>query len=439
MNYSYKKLSDCEKLFEFYNSTKGEIPYWFDVDYDVWYQSMFQDTDYESTEFFHELNIYVAYEDSNMVGFIQFGIPNYIYKQNGEKSFDVKAGIIRNLYFDVENAECGFELVKLAEHYFDENSVEKKFAFFHAFGMTCNAGHGKLYCSLRHIEEALKAFGYQKEHENVYYKRLLTEDVLDIEDDMEIRYSEVNEKGLCGFSVFVDNTQVGAGEIVYLPQETIAYLKWIYIKKEFQQKGYASKSLKTLFANLYQKGIRRFDTDTADGNVIAQKLYEKNGFENMGRTRSYLKNKMIEIKETDICGTEAMELLEELNTALARITGSSGEKSFDITDMQDERSIFVVAYMDGVPMGCGAIREMAEHTAEIKRVYARPNHSGVAHELIACLERKAIEKGFHELKLETRKVNKHAVDFYIGCGYVVTENYGKYIGREDAICFCKKL
>lgn len=287
MNYSYKKLADCEKLYEFYNDIKEEIPYWFDVNYEIWYQSMFQDTDYESTEFFRELNTYVAYENSNIVGFIQFGIPNYIYEQNGEKSFDVKAGVIRNLYFGVENAECGMELVKLAEHYFDENKVEKKFAFFHAFGMTCNAGHGKLHESQKHIEKVIKVFGYTKEHENVYYKKILTEDVLAFETNIEIRYSEVNEKGLCGFSIFIDNTYIGAGEIVYLPQEKIAYLKWIYIEKESQQKGYASKALRLLFANLYQKGIRRLDTDTADGNMPAQGLYEKSGFENMGRTRSY--------------------------------------------------------------------------------------------------------------------------------------------------------
>ena len=54
-------------------------------------------------------------------------------------------------------------------------------------------------------------------------------------------------------------------------------------------KGYASSASKTIFYDLYSKGIRRLDTDTADGNIIAQKLYEKVGFTDMGRTRSYLK------------------------------------------------------------------------------------------------------------------------------------------------------
>jgi putative acetyltransferase len=41
--------------------------------------------------------------------------------------------------------------------------------------------------------------------------------------------------------------------------------------------------------------------------------------------------------------------------------------------MEIPRSAFVVAYTDGVACGCGALRPLTETTAEIKRVYARPN------------------------------------------------------------------
>ena len=37
--------------------------------------------------------------------------------------------------------------------------------------------------------------------------------------------------------------------------------------------------------------ISKFDTDTALNNEIAQKYYERNGFINLGKTRSYLKIK----------------------------------------------------------------------------------------------------------------------------------------------------
>jgi ribosomal protein S18 acetylase RimI-like enzyme len=45
--------------------------------------------------------------------------------------------------------------------------------------------------------------------------------------------------------------------------------------------------MRSLFAQLYNMGIRRFDTDTARNNTIAQSYYEKNGFINEGITRSY--------------------------------------------------------------------------------------------------------------------------------------------------------
>jgi ribosomal protein S18 acetylase RimI-like enzyme len=41
--------------------------------------------------------------------------------------------------------------------------------------------------------------------------------------------------------------------------------------------------------------------------------------------------------------------------------------------------------------------------------------------------------------LETRKVNKKAVAFYLAKGYKVIENFGKYRGREEAVCFEKRI
>ena len=75
-----EKITDQSALFQFYSLESLRIPYWFDVEYDVWHQSMFEDTDYESANFFDELSTYVAYVGSKIVGFIQFGIPNYIFK-----------------------------------------------------------------------------------------------------------------------------------------------------------------------------------------------------------------------------------------------------------------------------------------------------------------------------------------------------------------------
>lgn len=287
MVYEYKTAADLKPIYDYYCKVKGGVPYCFDVSYEQWVESYANDTDYDSKVMFDELTTYAAYGENDIVGYIQFGISNYTCNENGEKDYYEKCGVIRNLYFD-SNHNCGEELVSLAEKYFHEKNISRKSAFFHALGMTCNAGHGKLYCGLPHIESELFKFGYVKEHENVYYKRILAESDI-ASDKASVSYGEVNPKGLQEFTITADGKAVGAGALVYLPQGEICYLKWIYIYDTEQGKGYASSALKTIFSDLYNKGIRRFDTDTADGNVIAQKLYEKTGFTDMGRTRSYLK------------------------------------------------------------------------------------------------------------------------------------------------------
>ena len=288
MVYEYKIETDLKQIYDYYNSIKNAVPYWFDASYELWIVSYNNDTDYDGDKMFSELMTYAAYAENNIVGFIQFGISNYIYNENGEKDYSEKCGVIRNLYFDSNN-NCGEKLISFAEEYFAEKNISKKSAFFHALGMTCNAGHGKLYCGLPHIENALLKFGYEKEHENVYYKRLLSIDDCNVQNNVSIKYNADNSKGMSVFSICIDDRCVGAGEIVYLPQGEICYLKWIYIDESEQGKGYATAAVKKLCADLYNSGIRRLDTDTADGNIIAQKLYLKTGFKDMGRTRSYLK------------------------------------------------------------------------------------------------------------------------------------------------------
>lgn len=46
-NYIYKKADDSLKLYEFYRKIAAKIPYWFTVDFEIWSESMFSDTDYE--------------------------------------------------------------------------------------------------------------------------------------------------------------------------------------------------------------------------------------------------------------------------------------------------------------------------------------------------------------------------------------------------------
>ncbi|QAA33368.1 GNAT family N-acetyltransferase [Clostridium manihotivorum] len=135
---------------------------------------------------------------------------------------------------------------------------------------------------------------------------------------------------------------------------------------------------------------------------------------------------------------DAIELTEELSVVLKSITGASGKSSFNPSDVMVPRALFAIAYdNDDNPIGCGAIRPITDTIAEVKRMYSRPNSKGVGTAILKYLEAEATSLGYKKLYVETRVINKNAVDFYIRKGYITIPTYGKYINNKDAICFEK--
>lgn len=95
---------------------------------------------------------------------------------------------------------------------------------------------------------------------------------------------------------------------------------------------------------------------------------------------------MFSIQNGDIFSADAKMLLGELNSVLSAITGDSGVASFREEDALEKRGAFLIGYLDGEAISCGAIREFSPSTAEMKRIYARKNSVGTARSIIAALE-----------------------------------------------------
>jgi GNAT superfamily N-acetyltransferase len=137
---------------------------------------------------------------------------------------------------------------------------------------------------------------------------------------------------------------------------------------------------------------------------------------------------------------DAMRLLDHLSETIAAITGSSGRGSFDLRDVSAENSLFVIAEdSDSIPVGCGAYRPLAPSIAELKRMYASPGTKGLGAAILKSLEHRAAGDGYQELWPETRQINVRAISFYERQGYGRIPNFGKYIGRSEAVCFGKRL
>ncbi|ELX10058.1 acetyltransferase GNAT family [Janthinobacterium sp. HH01] len=148
----------------------------------------------------------------------------------------------------------------------------------------------------------------------------------------------------------------------------------------------------------------------------------------------------IQLQTEDPAARDSLLLMEELSTALEAITGDSGNASFDVNDVYGPAGCFVVARdASGHALGCGALRPLEPGVAEIKRMYARHGTSGVGSAVLRFLEDEALAMGYQAVWLETRLVNRRAVDFYEARGYQRIANYGKYIGNPLAVCFEKQL
>lgn len=149
---------------------------------------------------------------------------------------------------------------------------------------------------------------------------------------------------------------------------------------------------------------------------------------------------MITVVKSDPFSAESHRLIEMLSAELAAITGDNGKSSFTVDVMNDDRALWVLAKnTQGEAIGCGAIRPLTQKIAELKRMFSDRSVPGVGGALLTFLETSAKELGYSELRLETRRINFRAVNFYKKKGYNLIENYGPYIGRTEAVCFSKAL
>jgi GNAT superfamily N-acetyltransferase len=101
----------------------------------------------------------------------------------------------------------------------------------------------------------------------------------------------------------------------------------------------------------------------------------------------------------------------------------------------------VVAYENDKSVGCGAIKEQAPDSMEVKRMYVVPGSrkNGIATQVLSELERWAQELGYPKCVLETGKRQPEAIGLYKKNGYKIIPNYGQYIGIDNSVCFEKKL
>jgi len=102
---------------------------------------------------------------------------------------------------------------------------------------------------------------------------------------------------------------------------------------------------------------------------------------------------------------------------------------------------FLVAWLDGEPVGCGGIKRWDATTAEVKRMYTAPagRRRGVARAVLRGLEAAARDLGYEAVRLETGEEQPEAMRLYESAGFHRIPNYGRYRDDPRSACFEKRV
>ena len=149
---------------------------------------------------------------------------------------------------------------------------------------------------------------------------------------------------------------------------------------------------------------------------------------------------MISIVRTNSSNQDFRQLVQFLDKDLVVKDGDQ-HAFFAQFNKLDHINHVLVASMDNIAIGCGAIKEFDEQTAEVKRMFVLPafRGRGIAGQLIQELERWAAELGYTNCILETGLKMTDAIRVYQKAGYTITGNYGPYIGVKESVCMKKIL
>jgi putative acetyltransferase len=138
---------------------------------------------------------------------------------------------------------------------------------------------------------------------------------------------------------------------------------------------------------------------------------------------------------------EGRALIAAAVAELAERYEGDQDPAVDLDVLVPPRGDFLVAWLDGEPVGCGGLRALSPGVGEIKRMYVAPSvrRLGVGRLLLAALEGAARDLGWTVLRLETGLRQPEAIALYEATGYGRIPDYGHWAGEPLTVCFEKPL
>jgi putative acetyltransferase len=148
-----------------------------------------------------------------------------------------------------------------------------------------------------------------------------------------------------------------------------------------------------------------------------------------------------EIIPTEPTASTAQMLIAELDVELSEHYPGEPCNGINAEEFEDIGGTFILAFANGMPVGCGAAYPVDTETAELKRMFVRRENrgQGIAQAILNHLELWSKERGYEKLILETGDRLTEALTFYQNHGFTRIENYAPYNESQRSRCFAKTL
>ena len=142
----------------------------------------------------------------------------------------------------------------------------------------------------------------------------------------------------------------------------------------------------------------------------------------------------MDIIRTDQNNVDFQLLVRSLNQELSIRDGKDHMFYSQFNGIENLKNV-VVAYVNDVPVGCGAFKTFDKDIVEIKRMYTNPEgrQKGVASAVLRELETWMKDLKVPKCILETGKNLPEAVALYRKFKYQIIPNYEPYQNTENSI------
>ena len=183
-------------------------------------------------------------------------------------------------------------------------------------------------------------------------------------------------------------------------------------------------------AVLTRKGLREFDALDRHSQDFATSLLasldaaqRERMVAAMAEVERLMRASAVTIEPADPASADARLCIEAYLRELEQRFESGFDPARSVSANPEElvppAGLFLLAHLDGRPVGCGGLKTTGRKLGEIKRMWVAPDARGlgIAQRLLEALEQHAVRMNLDTLQLDTNRTLKEAHALYVRNGY----------------------